>query len=207
MTIKLHYSPASPFVRKVWLAIEELGLQDRVERVAMNPMKRDDMARSPNPLRKVPCLITEDGGALYDSPVIVEYLDATLGGNRLIPASGPARWTVLRRQALADGMVDATVLAMIEGMRKPERQSAGWIAHNMGAVERGLDALEAEADALGKDANAGTLAIAVALELLPIHLPGLDWRKDHTKLAAWFDAFATRPSMTATNLVSPREVP
>jgi glutathione S-transferase len=206
MTMKLYYSPASPFVRKVWLAVEELGLQDRVERVPTNPMKRGDMADSPNPLRKVPCLIAEDGQVLYDSPVIIEYLDSEHGGNRLIPRSGPERWKALRLQALADGMMDAAVLAMIEGMRKPERQSAGWIAHNRGVVERGLAALDAEAGVLKEEATVGTLTVAVALELLAIHLPDLDWRAEHPALADWFDAFARRPSMIATRLVSPAEV-
>ena len=205
--MKLHYSPASPFVRKVWLAVSELGLEDRVERVPANPMKREDMAATPNPLGKVPCLVTDEGEALYDSPVIIDYLDAAAGSGRLIPASGPARWRALRLQALADGMMDATVLCMIEGMRKPERRSGAWIAHNQGIVDRALAALDAEADALGTEATVGTLTVAVALELLGVHMPDLDWRGGQPKLAAWFDAFRKRPSMTATKLVNPREVP
>lgn len=205
--MKLYYSPASPFVRKVWLAVGELGMEDRVERVPTNPLKREDVANVPNPAGKIPCLVTDDGQALYDSPVILDYLDAAAGGGQLIPTSGPARWQALRLQALADGMMDATVLCMIEGMRKPERQSAGWIAHNKGVVERSLDALETEAGALGNEATVGTLTVAVGLELLGIHMPDLDWRGSRPALAAWFDAFRRRPSMTATKLVSPREVP
>jgi len=203
--MKMSYSPASPFVRKVWLAVCELGLEDQVERVPTNPLKRGDMDDSPNPLRKVPTLTTEDGQALYDSPVIIEYLDAEFGRNKLVPARGPARWTALRRQALADGMMDATVLCFVEGMRKPERQSGAFLAHNRAAVERGLAALEQEAGSLGQNANAGTLAIAVALELLAVHLPDLDWRSAQPKLAAWFDEFRKRPSMTATVLADPRK--
>jgi glutathione S-transferase len=205
--MKLYYSPASPFVRKVWLAISELGLEDRVEQVPTNPLKREDVARVPNPTGKIPCLVTDDGQALYDSPVIIDYLDAEAGGGRLIPASGPARWKALRLQALADAMMDAAVLCMIEGMRKPERQSAGWIAHNRGVVERSLDALEAEAGALGDEATVGTLTVAVGLELLGIHMPDLGWQSGHPALAAWFDRFRRRPSMAATKLLSPREVP
>lgn len=203
--MKLRYSPSSPFVRKVWLAVCELGLDHRVERVATNPLKREEVVNSPNPLGKVPSLETDDGQVLYDSPVIIEYLDAEFGKNKLIPAKGAARWTVLRRQALADGMMDSTVLCFVEGMRKPERQSLGFIAHNRAAVERSLAALEREVDDLGQAANAGTLAIAVALELLGVHLPDLDWRKAQPRLAAWFDAFRKRPSMISTQLADPRK--
>lgn len=199
--MKLRYSPASPFVRKVWLAVAELGLEDRVEQIPTNPLKREDVLGSPNPLGKVPCLETGDGQLIYDSPVIIEYLDAEHGGNRLIPAAGPERWTALRRQALADGMIDGTVLCFIEGMRKPERQSGGWIAHNRAAVERGLDALEAEADELEGDAvTVGHITIAVALEMADIHFADMGWRESHPKLAQWFETFSRRPSMQATRL-------
>ncbi len=205
--MKLLHSPASPFVRKVWVAVCELGLQDRVERIATNPLKREDVRGSPNPLGKVPALETDDAGVLYDSPVIIEYLDHAAGGNKLIPAPGPARWTALRRQALADGMMDASILCFIEAMRKPERQSAGWIAHNRAAVERALGALEAEAGDLGADADVGTLTIAVALELISMQLADIDWRTRSPALAAWFDGFRQRPSMTGTELVDPGSAP
>lgn len=205
--MKLRYSPASPFVRKVWLAVCELGLEDRVERIPTNPLKRDDVTGSPNPLGKVPALETDDGQLLYDSPVIIDYLDSEFGGHRLIPARGPARWTALRRQALADGIMEASVLCFIEGMRKPERQSAGWIAHNRAAIERGMAALEGEADTLGEDADVGTLSIAVALELLTMQMADLEWRASYPKLGAWFAKFSKRPSMKETDLVDPRSVP
>lgn len=205
--MKLRYSPASPFVRKVWLAVCELGLEDRVERIPTNPLKRDDVRGSPNPLGKVPALETDDGMVLYDSPVIIDYLDHAAGGGGLIPAPGPARWTALRRQALADGMMEASVLCFIEAMRKPERQSAGWIAHNRAAIARALAALEAEAGELGQEADVGTLAVAVMLELISGQLADLDWRTSCPALSRWFDSFRQRPSMTATELVDPRSVP
>ncbi len=204
--MKLCYSPSSPFVRKVWLAVLELGLEDKVERVATDPLSRDDVVSSPNPLGKIPNLTTDEGAVLYDSPVIVEYLDATLGGNRLIPAAGPARWTALGRQALADGMIEATVACFIEGMRKPERRSAGWIAHNRAAVERALAALEGDAAALGADdVSVGHIAAAVALEMTDMHFDDIDWRGAHPKLAAWFEAFSRRPSVQAGPLEDPRK--
>lgn len=203
--MKLRYSPSSPFVRKVWLAVLELGLEDRIERIATNPLKRDDVVNSPNPLGKVPCLETDDGMVLYDSPVIIEYLDAEHGGATLIPAAGPRRWEALRRQALADGMVENIVLCFIESMRKPERQSQGWIAHNRAAVERTLAALEGEAAALGEAVTVGHLAIAVALEMVDMHFGDMDWRGGQPQLAAWFARFSERPSIQAGPLKDPRE--
>ena len=203
--MKLRYSPSSPFVRKVWLAVLELGLEDRVEQVPTNPLAREDVVNSPNPLGKVPCLETDEGAVLYDSPVIIEYLDAEFGGNRLIPAAGPERWTALRRQALADGMIEAMVACFIENMRKPERQSRGWIGHNRNAVVRALKAMEGEAGELGGDVGVGHLTMAVALEMADIHFADLDWRTGHPRLAAWFESFRQRPSLQASPLPDPRE--
>jgi glutathione S-transferase len=199
--MKLRYSPASPFVRKVRVAAIEAGLDDRIERVPTNPMRRDDVAGSPNPLGKVPCLETDDGMALYDSPVIVEYLDTLHAGAPLIPREGKARWDALRRQALADGILDATVLCFVEGLRKPERRSQGWISHNRAAVARAVDALEDEAatfsDPRGRP-DIGAIAVGVALDFIGMHFPDYGWRETHPRLAAWHLEFRARPSMQAT---------
>lgn len=198
--MKLRYSPTSPFVRKVRVAAIETGLDEAIERVPSDPYKREDVEGSPNPLGKVPCLETDDGLVLYDSPVIVEYLDGLHAGARLIPESGRARWDALRRQALGDGMLEATTLCLIESLRKPERQSKGWIAHNRAAVRRAIDALEAEADSLDGPADVGRLSVAVALDFVDLRFPEDDWRAGHPKLAAWFHAFRERPSMRETVL-------
>jgi glutathione S-transferase len=202
--MKLRYSPSSPFVRKVVVAAIETGLDPRIERIPTNPMKREDGAKSPNPLGKVPCLETDDGMALYDSPVIVEYLDTLHEGPRLIPAEGRARWDTLRRQALADGMLDAVVLSFVETLRKPERRSQGYIAHNRAAVARGVDALEKEADLLADPKgppDIGAIAIGVALDFVEMHFKDYKWRADHPALATWFETFRERPAMVATRPV------
>jgi glutathione S-transferase len=199
--MKLRYSPTSPFVRKVWVAVLEAGLDDRIERVEVSPLNRDDVKNSPNPLGKIPCLIADDGMVLFDSPVIVEYLDGQHDGARLVPEAGPARWRALSRQALGDGMLDNVVAIFIESMRKPERQSRGWIAHNKASVDRAIDALEDEAGELAGAADIGRIAIAVALAFFDQHFADEDWRASHPGLAAWFDEFNQRPSMTATVLV------
>ncbi len=202
--MKLRYSPSSPFVRKVWVSILEAGLADKVERIEVDPLNREDVRNSPNPLGKIPCLITDDGLVLFDSPVIVEYLDGQHDGTRLVPVSGPERWHALRRQALGDGMLDNIVAIFIESMRKPERQSKGWMAHNKASVDRAVAALEGEADDLGQGVDIGVIAVGVALAFFEMHFPDEDWRTSHPGLAAWFGVFNARPSMTETVLVDIR---
>jgi glutathione S-transferase len=208
--VRLRYSPSSPFVRKVAVFAIEAGLDGRIERVPTNPMKREDALKSPNPLGKVPCLETDDGMALYDSPVILDYLDTLHGGPRMVPESGRARWDALRRQALADGILEALVLCFVETLRKPENQSKGWVAHNRAAVRRAVDALETEAASLADPAgrpDIGTIAIGVALGFVDFHLADWPWRDAHPVLAGWYDVFRRRPSMQATMPVDPRAVP
>ena len=208
--MKLRYSPSSPFVRKVSVFAIEAGLEGRIERVPTNPMKRADVAASPNPLGKVPCLETDDGMVLYDSPVILEYLDTLHDGPPLIPREGRARWDALRRQALADGILDATVLIFVETLRQPERQSRGVIAHQRAAVERALAALDAEAATLANPSgrpDIAAIAIGCALGFVDFHFKDFDWRAKHPVLGSWYDVFALRPSMTATTPVDPRSVP
>lgn len=203
--MKLRYSPTSPYVRKVVATAIETGLESKIERIPTDVWDAGTDIAEDNPLGKIPALITDSGQILYDSPVICEYLDSLHDGANLFPSAGGARWTALRRQALADGMVENIVHCFIESMRKPERQSQGWIAHNRAAVERTLAALEGEADALGEAVTVGHLAIAVALEMVDMHFGDMDWRGGHPGLAAWFAGFARRPSIQAAPLKDPRE--
>jgi glutathione S-transferase len=145
--MKLHWSPRSPFVRKVMVAAHELGLADRIRTVrsvaAMLSPARDLMPE--NPLAKIPTLVLDDGTVLYDSQVVCEYLDQ-LGGGRLIPPPGPARWLELQRHALADGFLDLLILWRNE-RDKPQPLPAllDAFALKTNAV---LAALEAEIDAI-----------------------------------------------------------
>ncbi len=203
--MKLLYSATSPFVRKVWVTALELGLAASIERIPTNPLKREDVESSPNPLGKVPCLETDDGETLYDSTVICEYLDTLAGGGRLIPPVGPARWTALRREALGNGILEAGVLRVVEGMRKEERRSQGWIAHQAAAIHRALDALEGEADrlspSLGRSVTIGEITIGIALAFLDFRFPAENWRDCRPKLADWFESVKTRRSMQETDWV------
>ena len=198
--MKLRFSSGSPFVRKVWFAALETGLADGIERVMVSPVNPGDVKSSPNPLGKIPCLETNDGMALYDSPVIMDYFNSLLDDHALIPVEGPARWDTLRRQALGDGMIGCTVNIFVERMRKPERQSRGWMAHNKAAVDRAIMSLEAEVGEISRLIDAGTITLAVGLSFVDQHFPDDSWRTDHPKLAAWSDNFNQRPSMTATVL-------
>jgi glutathione S-transferase len=186
----LRSSPASPFGRKVKLAALELGLMDRIEIVAADTTDPTEILRQQNPLGKIPTLVLEDGTTLFDSRVIVDYLDH-LSGGKLIPA-GEARFTQLRLQALADGICDAALLKVYEGRFRPEEgRNTNWVAHQDGKVARGLEALEAAPPAFAERPRIGEIALACALGYLDLRFEG-QWRADHPKLVAWLDDFAAR---------------
>lgn len=196
--MKLRYSPTSPYVRKVSVVAIETGLAARIERVPTDIRAPTSEFHRDNPLGKVPALITEGGEALYDSPVICEYLDSLHDGLKLFPPPGGPRWTALRRQALADGIMDAGVLVRMEMLRPEAERSASWIDRQKGAVRRGLDQLEDEVAALGAAGTIGHIAIGCALGFLDFRLPKLGWRGGRPELARWFERFAARASMTET---------
>ena len=193
--MKLRYSTTSPFVRKVHVVAIETGQVDRVELVKTNTADPASGLNQDNPLNKVPALALDDGSTLYDSRVICEYLDAQ-GKGAFFPPAGPARWTALRRQALADGMADAAVLRMMESRRPDGQRSPEWDARQKLKVTQGLAALEA--DHLGPQLDIGTLAIAIVLDYLDFRFIADDWRARHPKLAAWHKTFATRASLQKT---------
>jgi glutathione S-transferase len=185
----LRSSPASPFGRKVKIAAAILGLAERIEIVAVDTNDAHDSIRRQNPLGKIPALVLEDGAVLYDSPVIVEYLDFLAGGGKIIPADPQRRFSVLTRQALADGIIDAALLQVYETrFREPAQHVAKWLDHQAAKVERGLKVLEAgPGDAADRDI--GAIAVACALGYLDLRFMGR-WRVDCPNLAGWLDRFA-----------------
>jgi glutathione S-transferase len=195
--MKLRYSATSPFVRKVLVCAIELGLDKKIERQSTNPNDPASDLVKQNPLVKVPSLQLDDGSSLYDSPVICEYLDS-LAGNKFHPAGGQARWTALRRQALADGIMDAGVLVRGEVLRPAGEQSPGFIAKQKIKMTQSLDSLEAEADRFGDGLDIGLIAVASALGYVDFRFAADNWRARRPKLARWYDRFAQRPSMQAT---------
>ena len=193
----LRSAAASPYVRKVRIAADLVGLGGRIETVAADTTNPTDSIRTENPLGKIPALVLEDGGVLFDSRVIVEYLDHLSGGGRLIPA-GAGRFDVLRLQALADGICDAALLLRYEQTwREPEMRSATWIENQSGKIARALSIIEATPPGRA-DRHVGAVALACALGYLDFRFEGA-WRADHPKLVAWLAAFAAEvPAFDAT---------
>ena len=197
--MKLRFSPTSPYVRKVLVAAIELGLADRIEKVAANPWNPDDALPTVNPLGKVPALTTDEGQVLFDSVVICEYLDSHHDGRPLFPREPEDRWRTLRLHALADGILDAAVTRFIEGARRPaELRWSEWDARQRAKIGRALDSLEGEAASLDGPLDIGQIALGCALGYLDFRFAAEDWRSAHPKLAAWYEAFAERASMQAT---------
>jgi glutathione S-transferase len=192
--MKIAYSPASPYVRKAMACAIARGVNIETWTVGTT-----DPALLPvNPLSKVPSLITDDGMALYDSPVICEYLDSIGDAPKLFPAAGPARWTALRRQALGDGMMDASQPRRREVALPQDQGRAEYIVLQQGKVARALDVLEAEADQLGPLTTIGEITIACALGYLDFRFPHEPWRPGHPKLEAWYAKVVALPPMART---------
>jgi glutathione S-transferase len=198
--VKLSFSASSPYVRKVRVVAIETGVDGKIENVTTSvaPTKFNAEFAKANPLVKVPALWMDNGEALFDSPVICEYLDSLHGGTKLFPAPGAARWTALRRQALADGILDAAILTRYESVRPDQFKWPDWMEAQMTKVRTALDALEAEADKLGGTVDIGTITIGCALGYLDFRYADMTWPKGHPKLAKWFEGFNARPSMKAT---------
>jgi glutathione S-transferase len=197
--MKLHWSPRSPFVRKVMIVAHERGMVDRIARirtVAATAKPHAELMKD-NPLSKIPTLVLDDGTVIYDSRVICEYLDALNGAPKLFPKDPKARFTALRRQALGDGLLDLLVLNRNERERAQPSD-----LHLASAVTRNaavLDSLEREAAALiATPFGIGHIAIGCALSYLDFRYADEDWRKDHLHLAKWHTSFAARPSVRAT---------
>jgi glutathione S-transferase len=189
---------ASPFGRKVRIAAAICGLEERIRIEAADTLSPEDTLRQQNPLGKIPALILEDGTVLYDSAVIAEFLDWEVGG-AIIPKAGAERFRVLTMQALADGMMDASVLRISEQrFRTPETYNQRWLDHQTGKVERGLSVFEAAPPPLSGTPHLGQIALACALGYLDFRFAG-SWRGSHPRLAAWLDDFATAvPTFAAT---------
>jgi glutathione S-transferase len=202
--MKLHWSPRSPFVRKVMVAAHELGLAGKIEYVrSVAAMGRPNPAiMLDNPLSKIPALVLGDGTVLIDSAVIVEYLDSLAGGGRLLAPAGRLRWLMLSRQALADGLLDLLVLWRNEREKPAGRQAHDWLDAFAIKTTATLDRLEVEAGALENEPfGVGHIAVGCALSYLDFRFADLTWREGRPRLAAWQATFAARPSAKATEIV------
>ncbi|MGG5809795.1 glutathione S-transferase N-terminal domain-containing protein [Falsiroseomonas sp. CW058] len=195
--MKLHHSPASPFVRKVMAAAILRGIEGRIETVATDPHVSPAALLRDNPLSKIPCLITDDGMAVYDSPVICEYLDTLGDAPPLFPPTGSkARLAAQVRQALADGIMDAAVARRMRFGKPVDEARAAFLDRQKAAVERGLAALEADPPRGLSDI--GAVSVGCALGYLDFRFANEPWRPAHPRLATWFEEVSALPAMART---------
>jgi glutathione S-transferase len=199
--MKLIGSLGSPYVRKVRIAMAEKKLD--YEFVLENVWAPETVIQQSNPLGKVPCLVMEDGGAMFDSRVIVEYLDTLSPVGKLIPANGRERAEVKCWEALADGVLDAAVLTRLERTQRPQtQQSPEWIARQMGKVDAGLKAmsvgLKETPFCSGTHYTLADVAVGCALGWLSFRFPEIDWRETYPNLAKLFDKLSERQSFKDT---------
>ena len=197
----MHWSPRSPYVRKVMIAAHELGLAGRLNcvRTVVGGTTANTVLMHENPLGKLPTLVLPDGTVLYDSYVILEYFDMIGAGTKLLPVAGPERLQALRRHALGTGMLDVLLQWLGENGRPAERRSAPHVALWRGKIHAAVGALNAEAAGLAETPfGIGHLAIGVALGYLDFRFDAENWRADHAPLAAWYEGFTQRPSVIAS---------
>ena len=194
--MKLAYSPNSPYVRKCVVLAIQRGIDKQMELWTVGTT--DPALLKVNPLSKVPTLVLDDGTALYDSPVICEYLDSVGDGPKMFPPVGPARWKALRQEALGDGILDATQPRRREIALPQDEGRQSYIALQQGKVKAALAVLEAEADSLGMLTNIGEITIACALGYMDFRYPNEPWRHGHPKLEAWYAKVSTMPAMART---------
>lgn len=195
--MKLHHSPTSPFVRKVMACAIARGIDGRITLIPTDPHSSPPELLKGNPLSKVPCLITNDGEAVYDSPVICEYLDTIGEANALFPTSGTHRWIrITVMHALADGIMDAAVARRMQSMQPKEAARDAFMARQKAAVDRGLATLEATPPQGLSDI--GAIAVGCALGYLDFRFAHEPWRDAHPRLAAWFAQVSGLPPLART---------
>jgi len=194
--MKLSFSGASPYVRKAMACAIARGIDGQISDLGL---KTTDAALAAlNPLAKIPTFVTPEGLALYDSPVICEYLDSVGTAPKLFPAPGPARWKALQLQALGDGVMDASQPRRREIALPQDEGRVEYIATQRGKVERALGSLEAEADQLGQLATIGDITVACALGYLDFRYQNEPWRPGHPKLEAWYAKVIALPPLAKT---------
>lgn len=196
----LRTSPPSPFGRKAVIATHLLGLTDQVRLEPADTNNPSDHLRQQNPVGKIPTLVLDDGTTLFDSRVILEYLDHRAGGGRIIPREPDARFAALRLQALVDGATDASILIVYEGrFRQADRHEPKWLDHQRGKVERCFAVLEAEPPGIDPTPNVGQIALACFLGHRDLRFEG-SWRADYPRLVDWLDRFSGQvPAFKATD--------
>ena len=199
--MKLRHAHASPYARKARILIREAGLLSKVDEVetSTTPVSTADVLWTENPSGKIPVLTLDDGSTLYDSRVITQYLDSLHNRTKLYPESGPERWSVMRQEAVAEGLLDSAVGTRYEMALRPEGlRWSDWIEAQIGKVRSALDAMEKECQTFGEPVTMAQIAFGAALGYLDFRFSDLGWRSAHPALATWYDSFSKRPSMMET---------
>ena len=201
--MKLIGNNASPYVRKVRIVLAEKKLD--YQYAIVNPWSADSTIVESNPLGKIPCLVLEGGEALFDSRVIVEYVDTLSPLAKLIPAVGRERAEVKTWEALADGLLDAALAARMETAwpaRLPEQQCQAWIDRQLGKINLSLKAmshgLAEKPFCNGIHLSLADIAVGSALGYLNFRFPQIKWREDQGNLAKLFDKLSARQSFVDT---------
>jgi glutathione S-transferase len=196
--MKLTFSPASPFARKVRISAIELGLIDRIEFVpaVVVPGQANDEYSRINPLKKLPALILDNGNVVIDSYVIVEYLDELAGGGKLIPASGPNRWKVKSDHSLLQGMLDSMLLCRYEKMVRPQGlQWQAWSDDHWNRAWSGMARFDKQADVLSRPLDIVQIALTCVLGYADFRFADCGWRKAFPNLDAFHERMLGRPSV------------
>ncbi len=202
--MKLFHSPASPFVRKVMVFAHETRLTERLTLIesVVSPVNRDPGIVPHNPSGHIPTLLLDEGTALFDSRVILQYLDTLHQGSPLHPGEPLTAARVLCMQSLADAAMDAGVLLRYESALRPEAlRWADWEQGQWSKIAASLDSLSSKGlPLLELPLHVGAIAVGCMLSYLDFRFSSLDWRAQHPELACWYAEFAQRPSMQATKL-------
>src|ERR1700712_951603 len=196
--MKLTFSPASPFARKVRIAAIETGLIDKIEFVpaAVTPGQANEEYSKITPLKKLPVLILDNGDVLLDSYVIAEYLDELDGGNRLIPASGPARWKVKSEHSMLQGMLDSMLLCRYENAVRPEAlRWKGWTDDHWNRAWTGMARFEQQPDLLSRPFDMGAIGLVCVLGYADYRFADCGWRKAYPRLDAFHQKMLERESV------------
>ncbi len=198
--MKLIGSLTSPYARKVRIVLAEKKIDYDFE--VDSPWTPETRVHQVNPLGKIPVLVLDDETVLFDSRVIVEYLDNVAPNNKLMPAPNRERTEVKRWEALADGVCDAAALIFLERKRPPKQQGKEWVARQEDKIDRSLEFMSEQlgegAWCMGTHFSLADIAAGCALGYLAFRFPEIDWRGKHANLARLFDKLTLRPSVAET---------
>lgn len=194
--MKLIYSTASPYARTARIFVQELDLQDRVKEVFQHPFENPQELIAANPLCKVPCLITDEGQAIFDSQVICEYLDAQAGNQLFKDIEGD--WHQKTLYSLTRGLLDSAVAWQQDKMRESEQRSKFWQERFIKSIDRGLEYFEERLDELPKEFSAIHVNLITVLEYLDFRHPKYQWQNKFESLKNWWAGYKEKPSIVAT---------